>query len=194
MSKGHAKGSSFEREMCKLLGLWWTGNQRDDVFWRSSNSGGRATVRSRSGRGTFGQHGDVQATDPIGQPLMDLCTIEMKRGYGHTSIGDVLDKPGTMKPQAWELWIEQAIREHKEAGSDHWMLITRRDRREALVFIPLVFKGALIHVGVEFGDARPCMTFRLMLRKQEHHVWSTTLRSFLASVTPEDVRKLRQYK
>ena len=36
------KGSEFEREMCKCLSLWWTDSKRDDVFWRSAQSGGRA--------------------------------------------------------------------------------------------------------------------------------------------------------
>ncbi len=59
------KGSNFEREICKLLSLWWTNDKRDDIFWRTSGSGARATTRSKTKQKTFGQYGDVQATDPI---------------------------------------------------------------------------------------------------------------------------------
>ena len=69
---GHAKGSQFERTVCKDLSLWWTKGKRDDVFWRTSGSGARAKTRSKTGEKTFGQYGDVQATDPIGQPLICL--------------------------------------------------------------------------------------------------------------------------
>ena len=104
MASGKSKGSSFEREMAKYVSLWWTDDERDDVFWRTSNSGGRATVRSRSEQETFGQYGDLQATDPIGQPLIDFFSIEIKRGYKGATIADVLDRPTKVAMQPWEKW------------------------------------------------------------------------------------------
>lgn len=133
------KGSEFEREICKRLSLWWTQDMdtpRDDVFWRSSNSGGRATIRSRQGMKTFGQYGDVQATDPIGQPLIDLCTIELKRGYKDTNIHSLLDKLDSQKDQPYADFVQQALRDSRKAGSRSWILITRRDRKEALITFP----------------------------------------------------------
>jgi hypothetical protein len=47
-----AKGSSFEREIAKLLSLWWSEGMRDDVFYRSHASGGRFTMRRKSGKDT----------------------------------------------------------------------------------------------------------------------------------------------
>ena len=32
---GKQKGSAFEREICKKLSLWFTENERDDIFFRS---------------------------------------------------------------------------------------------------------------------------------------------------------------
>ena len=74
-----AKGSAFEREIAKLLSLWWSDCERDDIFWRTQTSGARATSRKRRGQDTFGQYGDIQACDPVGQPLLDCCIIEIKR-------------------------------------------------------------------------------------------------------------------
>ena len=42
------KGGAWEREFSKYLSLWITEGERDDVFWRSSQSGGRATQRAKS--------------------------------------------------------------------------------------------------------------------------------------------------
>jgi len=130
------KGTPFEREVCKTLSLWWTGQERDDVFWRTDTSGGRAKSRMKAGKETFGQYGDVQASDPIGQPLIDLCTIELKRGYNRTSIMDMLDAKDHAAQQQWDAWIEKLLVDHVAAGTQFWMLIWRRDRRAPLLFLP----------------------------------------------------------
>lgn len=131
-----AKGSDYEREVCKRLSLWWTDDKRDDVFWRSSGSGARAKVRGRAGAQTAGQHGDVAATDPIGAPLIDALTIEIKRGYSEYTFQDVIDRLEKGGIQEWERWFGQAIESHDQSGSVSWMLITRRDRRSPLVWFP----------------------------------------------------------
>lgn len=151
MSKS-GKGSSFEREICKKLSLWWSDGQREDIFWRTSGSGARAKTRSKKGQSTFGQAGDIQATDPIGQPLIDVCTIELKRGYSRSTFADLADKPKGAKPQLYEEFIEQAATDCLNAGSFSWMLITKRDRREALVFVP----PKLCYHLFETGRIDPC--------------------------------------
>ena len=135
MAKGHGKGSNFERAICKQLSLWWTGGERDDVFWRTSTSGARAKTRCEVGQSTFGQYGDIQATDPVGQPLIDMFTFELKVGYGHSSIADVLDKGPKSAQQNWEKWVEQVRGDQRNAGSLFWALITKRDRREPVIFM-----------------------------------------------------------
>ena len=44
---GKEKGSSFERLVCKRMSMWLSKGERDDLFWRSAMSGGRATVQLR---------------------------------------------------------------------------------------------------------------------------------------------------
>lgn len=184
-----AKGASFEREICKALGLWWTNGERDDIFWRSSNSGGRATVRHRKGRSTFGQYGDIQATDPVGQSLMDLCTIELKRGYGLCSIADVLDKSTTAAEQKWEEWVQQAMKERNAAQCLYWLLITRRDRREALMHMPFEFYQRLNEAGANIHKARPCA--RHIIPGVKGTIFTLPFTEFTRTVRPDFILKVR---
>jgi hypothetical protein len=77
-----AKGGSAEREIAKLLSLWWTEGERDDIFGRSDSSGARFTQRRKAGKDTANQGGDITFTDSIGEPLIKSWNIECKTGYG----------------------------------------------------------------------------------------------------------------
>lgn len=141
------KGSQFERDICRQLSLWWTKGERDDVFWRTPISGGRATMRAKTGKDTFGANGDIQAVDPIGRPLLKTVAIELKRGYSKHTVADLLDKPEKAKNQLYEDFFEQAERERKGSGAIGWWLITKRDRRDAIIFMPKhIFKGYGGHI------------------------------------------------
>lgn len=133
---GSKKGGQYEREICKKLSLWWTKNRSDDVFWRSASSGGRATNRKKQGKKTFGHHGDVCLTNPIGKPFLDLFCLEVKRGYSKFTFQDLFDRPPLAPRQIWEQWIEQAGDSWMESGAYTWMIIARRDKREPLVMTP----------------------------------------------------------
>lgn len=129
-----AKGGSYEREIAKQLGQWWDG--RDDIFWRSSNSGGRATARYKATKKkTSGQHGDIALTDPIGKPFTDVLTLEIKRGYPRANIQDMLDLAGSSKKPVLTGFLQQAIAAHKKDGSHGWALLQRRDRRDAWLWL-----------------------------------------------------------
>src|ERR1700739_4953999 len=68
------KGSSFERLICGKLSLWLTKGKNKDTLWRSSMSGGRATV----GRGQVRQCGDIAAVAEEGHVLTNNYYIECK--------------------------------------------------------------------------------------------------------------------
>lgn len=187
VSRGkRGKGSSFEREISKALSLWWTKGKREDVFWRSTTSGARATVRGKKGRGTFGQYGDIQATDPIGQPLLDVCNIELKRGYSTQTIAHLLDSLPGSNPQAYELFIEQAKEDHKRSGSHFWMLIVKRDRRVPLVCIPIKFYKALQSVLA----THHIFQRYIKIKHKDSVVFVCRLSSFLKVVKPKTIKKL----
>lgn len=190
-----AKGGEYEREICKRLSLWWTGNKRDDVFWRSSGSGARAKVRGRAGVQTMGQHGDVAATDPVGVPLIDLLTIEIKRGYSDNTLQDLLDVPPKGGVQEWGKWFAQATESAEQAGSCSWALITRRDRRCAMVWFPFTMLRELRSVG-SFAGTKPCPFARVSVSVRgadggtELDVAGMVLDDFLANVSPDHVKEL----
>lgn len=72
------KGAQNERDICRLLSLWVTQGKREDVFWRSAMSGGRATVGRRKGKNLASQAGDISSVDEAGHVLTDNFYIETK--------------------------------------------------------------------------------------------------------------------
>lgn len=78
MTSGKAKGSAFERLICKELSLFVSCGEREDLYWRSAMSGGRATVRAGKGKETASQAGDVSAIDGEGFWLIEDHVIELK--------------------------------------------------------------------------------------------------------------------
>lgn len=130
------KGGIYEREICGELSTWWSGGEADDLFWRTAGSGGRATVRGKKGKSTTGHCGDVSATDKRGAKLLKVIAIEIKRGYNKDTFANLLDKPKHAAEQVWETWIKQAIASRDAAKAKFWMIIQRRDRKEAICFFP----------------------------------------------------------
>lgn len=124
------KGADQEREISVKLSLWWSDGVRDDLFWRSTGSGGRATQRAKLGKRTANSYGDICATDAQGQAFLDVTTIESKRGFNDSTIQDLLDKKNR-KGGMWDM-VHQAQRDASLAGVKYWTLIHRRDRREAV--------------------------------------------------------------
>ncbi len=183
--RGKAKGSQFERDLCTMLGRWWTDGQRDDVFWRSTISGGRATIRADKGKQTYGQAGDVQAVDPVGEPLLKVVTIEAKRGYSGVSLGDLLDLPDGSK-SIWFDWFAQAERSWEQARSCSWLLIVKKDRRCILAVIPSALYVLLVGVNSDLARAFP----RMKIRVNNRSLVALRLPDFLKRVRPIDIRKI----
>jgi hypothetical protein len=75
---GKAKGAAFERHICQALSKWLSRGKRQDLFWRSAMSGGRATVAHKKGVKLTTQGGDISAIDPLGAALTDYFCIEVK--------------------------------------------------------------------------------------------------------------------
>lgn len=185
------KGGAYERELCKQLSSWWTDGKRTDVFWRTGGSGGRAKVRGRSGQGTYGQHGDIAATDPIGDALISLLCIEIKRGYSKSSVADVLYQPlprgsSPPAPQKMDAFLEQTRESWKQSGSFAWLLIHRRDQRQPVVFMPEFF-WKIIKRHVMYN----CETY-LVLYDQGERIFGVMLKDFLSSISPKFIKELAE--
>jgi hypothetical protein len=107
---GKAKGSAYERLICKRLSLWVSGGKREDVFWRSAMSGGRATVKGKTVR----QAGDITAVAPEGHPLTDVFYIECKH-VKKLDLESFLFKNKGLLAGFWKDAVKQADRHDKEA-------------------------------------------------------------------------------
>lgn len=189
-----AKGSDFEREICKDLSRWWTCSDRDDVFWRTAMSGGRATVRARQGKTTAGSYGDITAIDPIGAPFLKAFALELKRGYNRDTLHDIVDCSPTAKQPTIVKWIEQAHASRKLSKSFHWMIIHRRDRRQPMVYMP---KAAMMYL---LKQANQHMTNGMGIvampshvkyeHKKKRHIGFMLLEDFFTTISPKHVREL----
>lgn len=70
---GKSSGNTYERTWAKKLSLLLTNGQRNDCVWRTSNSGGRATVTSSDT-----QCGDLHAVRPEATKFFDTFSLELK--------------------------------------------------------------------------------------------------------------------
>ncbi len=189
-----SKGSQFERHVCKQLSMWWSGGERDDIFWRSSQSGGRATQRAKSGKSTYGSYGDIASVDPVGEPLLKLFTIELKRGKSHGTVMELIDSPPSPVQKPFEKTLVQAFQGCVAADSHGWMLICRRDYK-----IPMVYADTtalrLLGDSIPFALLKaPYVKFvvRVRVSKTEQTVMrfaAIPLDMFLKRVKPEDVKR-----
>lgn len=181
------KGTPFERKICKLLSKWCSGGKSDAIFWRTSISGGRATVRAKKGLETPNSYGDVCAIDPLGIPLMDLVSIELKRGYSkQLTLQDLLDS-NQNEPLLLKFW-KQAERD-RVLGKRQWSwLIFQRDRRLACIIFNRSFWNFLVGYT---GNLTYSKSFRLLLKlgyvseKIHYQLYIMRLSEFLHWVDPE---------
>lgn len=179
------KGGQFERDVSRELSEWWTHGTRDDIYWRTSQSGGRATTRRKKGKSTKNQCGDITATDPIGLPLVQLMTIELKRGYPKSNIGDVFDRPDHLNPTEWENHWQQANEACLNEGTAGPCLIIHRTRRERMIYL-----SNNVCTALRMGSAVPVPHIRFDYEYEPgafETIYAEQLRSFLNRVTPEDI-------
>lgn len=150
MRKGGSKqkGAAFEREVSEALSLWVSDGERDDLFWRSAMSGGRATVKFKTGKKNQTQGGDISAVHPAGHTFLGQFAVECKfykelnietsllRGYG-TLIG------------FWGEAVRMAQRQRKTP-----MLIAKQNNFPPLVLMDkegVNFLGCMFLVRVKFN-------------------------------------------
>jgi hypothetical protein len=109
---GHNKGSAQERLIAKRLSLWVTSGKREDVFWRSSISGGRATFAQKKGK-LVRQSGDICSVAPEGHVLTDKFYFESKH-YRKLFILEFLIKDTGLLSKFWKHARKQATHYRKE--------------------------------------------------------------------------------
>jgi len=133
MVNGKQKGSAFEREICQELSKWISYGERDDIFWRSAMSGGRATVGMKRGIQRTSQAGDITAIDSLGQKLTDKFVIECKF-YRNIHIESMMfGKP--KNNSILEFWTK-LYTDSLKLGKD-MMLIIKQNNSPTLIALPV---------------------------------------------------------
>lgn len=130
---GKSKGSSFERDVCRRLSLWVSEDKHEDVFWRSSMSGGRATVAHKRGIRLTAQAGDICAIHPLGQPFLDNYLCECKH-YRDLQLRGLLTGGGKLI----EFWREACTQADRYGRKP--MLIAKQNNLPVLVCVRSVDK------------------------------------------------------
>ena len=120
---GKAKGSSYEREIAKKLSLWLTAGKRNDCIWRTSNSGGQATVTKFDT-----QCGDLHAVRPEAQKFFDTFSLELKN-YKALDILTFQSKNFILKK-----WWVQASTDAKRANKIPLLIVRINRRGDWLIF------------------------------------------------------------
>ena len=125
------KGQSFERWVCRELSTWVSCGKVDSLFWRSSQSGGRATTLQKKGKRLAVHAGDIAAIEPGGARFISTFFVECKRKRSME-----LDKlfyrgrSGGLRG-AWEKCQRQA-----ESYGKVPMLIFKENARAVMVVVP----------------------------------------------------------
>jgi len=134
---GKIKGAQFERKVCVALSLWVSAGKRNDIFWRSAMSGGRATLEGRKvsalpGRVRLRKHhsqaGDVSAVHPIGAVFVSRYVVECKT-YRDLHYQSIIHNAGIAN-SILAFWLALL----KSASADrHPMLICKQNHGPCLV-------------------------------------------------------------
>lgn len=177
---GKIKGGTFEREVCKQLSLWWSEGLRGDIFWRTSGSGSRCTVRAKQDKQTVNSAGDVCYLDESGKELIDSYLIELKRGYNNEMSLNKLIDSGVANPMLISIW-EKAKSEAKKSGRKYVILIYKRDRRKSMVVVSRVLFDILQRHRGQYEDVM------IGYRKPPNSFIITPFEDFITHFAPEDL-------
>lgn len=144
MATKRTKGGAFERMIATELSLWWSEGKHDDLCWRTSGSGGRATRRGE--RRTVNHHGDLGPTSESMMPFFQTFCVELKNGYGQWSPYDALDSiKGYGQLGKWWKKLESTTAKAKAKWP---MMIWRRKGRHIVVIVPFESTFAINRLGL----------------------------------------------
>jgi len=195
-----AKGGEWERDLSKMLSLWWTHGDRDDVIWRTHGSGSRATTRSRKGLGTLGAAGDLMATDPIAEPLFAYWLAEAKRGYKLAGDNSAainllywLDKQPSHKPPLLFQWWLKAEQERRIHQRHEAVIMFRRTAKMPVIMMRAEHFGDMHHYNGPFPGVTIDINYMVLepgVIVKSHRLTFMLLEAFLDWCPPETITML----
>ena len=160
-----AKGSSFEGEISKRLSLWFSEGKEESLFWRTSASGARATMRRKANKDVQADDfGDLKAESPLGKPLTDFFSIELKTGYAKKAKSkakkygdkqiikitnwDILDMIDSNqdKPMFHQFW-EQCENDSNKASKEPMLIFRRNNKQPCIALYSDIFNTIIKKCG-----------------------------------------------
>lgn len=151
---GKHKGSQYERVVAKKLSLWLSNGVRDDLLWRSSLSGGRATLLFKQGKKNKSQTGDLSSIDILSQEFIDQFFVEIKC-YKSLDITSGFVKSTGLLKSFWDKLVKDALTAKKNP-----MLIAKQNHLPALLLVhPNGAKLLNINNGILLCDASKVAEF-----------------------------------
>ena len=184
------KGSNFEREMAKKLSLWASNGKHDDWVWRTSSSGARAKTRSKQGKTTANSCGDLKPEHMGAFFIFKKAIWELKNGYKNWCVLDLIDNTKIRsnqkkeKVQTLESFAIQAYGDAKNAKVPYPIILTKKDKHEEVIWIPIVLFSLLEEDLL--GD-EPYIYFSGNSKMGEYVAMNFDL--FLEKVSPEDFER-----
>lgn len=185
-----SKGSEFERDVCRQLTAWWTGDPAADVvFWRTAGSGARATTRRKKQKDTTSDHcGDLGALTDDAAVLTRFVTFELKRGYPAATLTELLDGRPTKKPRELVGFLTQAVESSRNAKTPHWAVIHRRDLHESVLYADWGLFVAVRPCQSDWPDGTPLVKFSIT--SELPFIGVCRLDTFLATTCAQSLRRL----
>lgn len=176
MATKRTKGSHFERQVATALSLWWSNGDFDDLAWRTSGSGGRAT--RRGGKRTMNHYGDIGPTSDDMTPFFRVFCVELKFGYSKYSPYDMLDSlrgPG----QLGKWWLKLSVTTLKSEA--RWpLMVWRRNGKKNIVILPRVCTET---IGMHAKSY-------IKIKADRYDLYCADFDDFLCSVSPATIRRL----
>lgn len=155
MTTGKRKGNNYEREMSRRLSLWLSENERDDLIWRTHNSGGRFTTRMKKNKVTEGQDGDLTSTCyGISANFLNMFSVELKC-YKDINLWGLITKA---KKGILGFW-EQAKKQAKACDKIPLLILKQNHKPELLIsddgfcFVTLGISGIDPIIRVKITDS-----------------------------------------
>lgn len=126
---GKQKGSEYERRICKQLSLWLSKEKREDLFWRSAMSGGRATVARKRGKKLKAQAGDISSVEAISSKFINQFYIECK------DIGKLYINLAVLKRKGFLIDLIIDTRDKAQDHGKEYILIAKELRSPTVLII-----------------------------------------------------------
>lgn len=168
---GKSKGSNYEREIAKKLSLWLTNGKRNDTIWRTSNSGGMATVTNSDT-----QCGDLHSVREESKAFFDVFSLELKN-YKELDFFQLFKTGKT--PFIIETWWKQALNDATRANKEPILIIKINRKPELIIFDAYKFPLIVVKY-LEWKKDIPSEEAKGMtIKLTEHHVVVLPLDTFL---------------